>query len=693
MKLRATLALGAIIAGASLPAVAATLPAAATTATTPTAAVSIAPADFGDAHSGQALRLFVTIDDQVGAGIEAGSATVTVDRTPSPSRASLSRWFAGTTKLSTANAKLTRVDTPAIAPGVSRLIPVTIPASALHLRAQGVYPIAVSVSVDGSTVGTARTAIAWRASGAAPVPLALAAPITVPASEGTFIDSKTLAAYTSPDGILSTELADLQNTQVAIGIDPRILASIQVLGKSAPQSAIDWLEQLRGLSNETFPLDWADADLTAPLQAGAATVPRSPPLDFAIQPSQFAPLTTSTPTPAPTSNPDDPPLPTSDSLTQWDYTLPQLSWPAENSVVKADLPKLQASGYASAIVSSENVKWSSNHASLGSSAKASGLALSVSDAELSGYLRDAAKATTRAAWTSAMAELTTSLDLASIESGSSPRIMLATFGRDWANSEADFGRTVQGVYSRSWVTSATLTSVTTATPSTVRIVDKPQLESRIDQVHRMLVEETRVGRFSEITAPDQETLTSTRRLLLLSLLSDSWLQDPTGWSSVATGYVTSSQKILNSVMPVKSNPVLFLGSQVSFPVTVSNTLAQTVTVYVAVRPKTPLLSVDKGHEFEKVVLPANSQHRAEIPVQSVANGQVAVRVTLYSASGKKIGKTTIIQVNVQAGWETVGTLAFGALIVAIFAFGIIRNIRQRRKARLVAAGGGEEPSA
>jgi hypothetical protein len=681
VKLRAVVALGAIIAGVSLPAISTVTPVAA--ASTATATVSITPAESGDAHAGQPLKLFLTIDDQIGAGISAGTATITVDRTPISSRASLDLWYSNTTKTSAASAVLSTVATPAITPGLTRVVSITIPASALKLGPAGVYAIGVSVRSGGNAVGSGRTAIGWKTSGAHPVPLALAAPLTVPATSGTFIDAKTLADYTAPSGILTTELSDLQNTQVAIGIDPRIIASINILGKSAPQSAIDWLQQLKGVSNDTFPLAWADADLTVALHAGAKVVPTVKSLDFAIDPSRFsaANTTSATPTPTPTIDPSDPPLPTSASLTQWDYTLPQMSWPAESSVVNDDIAKIRASGITSAILSSTNVKWASASASLGASAKVSGMPVAVSDSSVSEYLREAALSTTRTDWNAAMAKLSTSLDLVSIESGTNPRVMLATFGRDWANSDTEFAHTINTVYSKSWVTPAMLSAVTTAAPSTVKIVSEPQSTSRVDLVRSMLVNEVRVDRFAEITGSYQPTLTSTRRLLLLSLLSDEWLQDPAGWATLATAYVTESHKILTSVTAVKSSEVVFLGNQASFPVTVSNNGNLPVTVYVAIRPTTTLLSVDKNYRMEAVEVPANSQHRAEIPVQSVANGKVAVQVFLYSKSGRQIGATTVIDANVQAGWETIGTLAFGALIVAIFTFGIIRNIRKRRRAR------------
>jgi hypothetical protein len=182
-----------------------------------------------------------------------------------------------------------------------------------------------------------------------------------------------------------------------------------------------------------------------------------------------------------------------------------------------------------------------------------------------------------------------------------------------------------------------------------------------------------------VTEPNRESLTSSQRLILLSLLSDEWIQNPGGWATAANAYLVDSHKIVTSVQAVKSSSALLLGDRVSLPITISNNLDQAVTVYVAVRPKTTLISVDKAHRLEKVTINANSQRRTEIPIQSLSNGKVEVQVMLYSQSGQQVGSTTVMNLDVQAGWETVGTLIFAALVVGIFAFGLVRNIRKRRK--------------
>jgi hypothetical protein len=678
-------ALGVQGIGAATSAVAAT--------TTASPVVSVAPAQFGDLRSGQPLRLFLTLDDQSAAGISAGTATVAIDRRAVASRDDLEDWFTGSTKASAANVKLAAESTPDVLPSSSSVVSISVPATSLHLGASGVYAIAVTVKSGSATIGTARTAVAWKTNGTRSVPVALAAPLTVPAENATFISSATLAADTAPTGILTRELDDLEDSQVAIGIDPRILASIRILGKSAPESARDWLVRLEAVPNDTFPLAWGDADLTVALQAGEQTVPGVKPLDYAISPSQFkAADNSSTGVPTPTSTPDpaNPPLPTSQSLVAFNYTVPDLSWPAENTVVPSDVTKLQNSGIAAAILSSENVKRSASRIPGGASAKVGDLSIAISDATISNDLRDAVAATTREAWTSAMARLTTSLALIGDESGGNANIVLATLGRGWQDADLHLGDTLTGMYTRPWITTASLQDATTAKPATVTIVSKPQPESRIARVRQMLAEERREVRFAVVTAPDQETLTSSRRLILLSLLSDEWLDDPAGWDVASSLFLSQSNKIVTSVQVVKSGDVVLLGDQVPLPITISNELDQPVTVYIAIRPTTTQVAVDKAHRLQEVTINAQSQRLTRIPIQSISNGKAKVRVTLYSSSGHRIGETSVINVDVRAGWETVGTLIFAALVIGVFAFGLVRNIRKRRKAATADGADGDD---
>jgi hypothetical protein len=110
---------------------------------------------------------------------------------------------------------------------------------------------------------------------------------------------------------------------------------------------------------------------------------------------------------------------------------------------------------------------------------------------------------------------------------------------------------------------------------------------------------------------------------------------------------------------------------------VSNQLTHAVTVYVTVHPQTALLAV--GEERVPLALEPGAQGKAQIPVQAISNGVVDVVVTLESAAGVPIGGATAAEINVQAGWETPVVVVIAAIVVVVFAVGIVRNIVRRRR--------------
>ena len=643
--------------------------------------VSAVPADSGDMVAGTALRIVVSLTNGEVAATQDGTVSVSVGDTPIGARSTLSDWFSGHNKTNLATRAVGTAAFPAVAGGLSTAVDVTIPASALPFEAAGVYPLAVTISTPTKALGDARSVVAWNVTAAASVPVAVAVPLTVPAGESTFLTAAELTTYTAPGGILTRELADIESTAVAVGIDPRIIASINVLGKSAPASALAWLDELHTIRNETFPLAWADADLTAPLHAGQTSVLQTKALDYDLDPSQFPvtqPSSTTTPTPTPTGGTTTPVVPTSASLVAWNYTMPLLSWPGENTVETADLAKLNQAGITSAILSSTNVTAPEYSTGLGgAAAKAGNTAIAISDSVLSGYLRTAIRSATRTASDEAMNQLVTTLALTSVASGSAPHTVLLTLGRNWADADTNFGRSVNQIYAHPWTTSASLSSVVTARTATVGIAKVAQSASRTALVKAMLAAEQQVVEFAPV-AKNPDALTSSTRLKLLSLLSNEWT--PSTWRTAGNAFVTQAAKIVSSVQVDPSSEILVTADQTSLPVSVSNDLDQDATINLEVRSLSARLTVDPRHSIQSVTVEQGAQRRILIPVSTLSNGKAEIIATLVSSTGVPIGRAVTIQVNVQAGWETIGTLIFAALIVALFAFGIFRTIRKRRKA-------------
>jgi len=199
-----------------------------------------------------------------------------------------------------------------------------------------------------------------------PVSLAVLVPLTVRPGSAGLIDAATLAGYTAPLGVLTRQLDAVIGTPAVIGLDPMIIASIRVLGRSAPASATAWLERLRTSGNEVFALAYADADLAALAHADALALRYPVAFKFAIDPRNFGPAGTASPAPSPsvTSTPPPgttasdapPPLPTNTAdVLAWSYTLKNIAWPADDTVVGGDMADLSAAGYTSVVLRSSNV--------------------------------------------------------------------------------------------------------------------------------------------------------------------------------------------------------------------------------------------------------------------------------------------------------------------------------------------------
>ncbi len=161
-------------------------------------------------------------------------------------------------------------------------------------------------------------------------------------------------------------------------------------------------------------------------------------------------------------------------------------------------------------------------------------------------------------------------------------------------------------------------------PDGVKIADKTQPPAQISTVAAMLAAETREVDFAPI-ADDPQALTSSSRLRLLSVLSDEW-QDASGaWATATKNYLSQTNNIVQSVQVAPSSAVLATADQIAVPVTVSNHLGQNVTVTLAVRTLTPLVTVDKDSKSQVITIDANSQRRVLIPIQALSNGKARLR--------------------------------------------------------------------
>jgi hypothetical protein len=174
-------------------------------------------------------------------------------------------------------------------------------------------------------------------------------------------------------------------------------------------------------------------------------------------------------------------------------------------------------------------------------------------------------------------------------------------------------------------------------------------------------------------------ITGERRLSMLALSSNSWAATATVWTSAVDAWLEQSNQMLTSVKVAESSTLNFLQDTGNLPIAVSNNLDHPVRVYVSVRSSTGILVVTNSRV--PLDIPASSQARAAIPVQSIANGEATLEVSLSSETNVPIGSPQTVTANVVAGWETTATFVIAGLLMLLFVAGIVRTVVKRRRAR------------
>jgi len=535
--------------------------------------------------------------------------------------------------------------------------------------------LTLAASGASATPGTATIPAATAASVATDV--SVIAPLTVPTGSGGLIDAETLAEYTDPLGLLTRQLDAVAGKPVVVAIDPMILASIRVLGTSAPESARSWLERLSLISNETVPLPYANSDPTLATQSGELGPLAPISFNFALDEANFAavadPEPTTTPEPTDVGTSEFPTYPSTEQLLAWDYSIDGFLQPRANSVVSSDLGAWAESGFSTVTMSSTNVTQDS---AAGSVAAIEGVTALISDAASSAAMDEALGSTLDRDVTAAGTALSSAVIAAGAAQSAPTASVLIVIDHSLELSAARLDTALASLTASPSISLVPLTTLAATKPTTATVNDMPQSAERLADFARLTTAAQQERSYFSI-ADDPGALIAQRRLALLDVLGAIATDESDGWGTAVNGFLVDSNDYRTAVTVVESSNFLFLANNSFLPVSVNNNLNQAVTVFITVDPRTALLAVDE--ERVKVHIEANSQAKGDVPVQALSNGLVNVEISLTSSTGQAIGTSTLSEINVQAGWETPIVLAFAALIVVIFAAGFIRSIVRRRK--------------
>jgi hypothetical protein len=648
---------------------------------------------------GEPVALSVEIENATGEAVAPGTVRLVRADGAIDDEAELDEWLAADAQDSTGVAgdavMLGEAESRGLAAGGATLVSFTVPGDAFgELAGSPVLGLGAELRV-GDTVVAAGTAayanVDVPATGS--VAVALAAPLTTPTGTvpAGLIPADQLENWTSPTGLLTRQLDALAGRRVAIGLDPRIVASIRVLGTSAPATATAWLQRLANVPNEVFPLAYADADLAAQAQLDLPGLLAPTSFGDVLDPANFAAspdagdvdgdVATGTPATDEPVEPQPTPggVPTTEELLSWPYTRADLAWPADDTVVAGDLGYLDAAGLTTTILAPGTVEPVEGPAS--SSANVDGSTALVADAELTEPLRAAADASTDTEWREATGRLLAELAL---DAGSARTTVLATFARGDAAQSARVSAVIDEISGSGWSSLAGLSDAIGAPPEGRTLVDEPETEGRLSAIGRMVETEARLAEFATVLT-DESLITGPTRRQLLSLLDVAGLDVPVACEAEVGEWLIEQRATLGSVAVVPSSTINVVSTETGVPTTIENNLPYPVTVVVDVAPSNGRLIVED--QVEATVEP-QSRSTVRVPVAAgVGNGEVSLAVSLTSTTGVPIGDTVTIPANVQADWEGLGAAILAAIVVLVFGIGLWRNIRRRRRARLAAAEG------
>jgi murein biosynthesis integral membrane protein MurJ len=730
----ALVATGLVIAPAAVDtadAATSTKPAAPSAAQSGTTSVELTPSGRGVLELGDDLSLSLTVTNDTDTALPAGSADLDIIRPVVGTRDILTDWLGDTSTDGYVGVPMDKVAIPEVPAHRSVTVSsISVPFADVRLGTLnpfGARRIAASYAA-GSTFAVGRSAFTWNpALDRAPVDVAVAMPVTVPATEDGLLTPGTLAADTAVDGTLTQQLDAAEGHSVALAVDPRIIASIRILGDDAPSTATAWLERLEGLRNEKFPLSYADADVAGLRQAGAAGIPAPISFDQEIAaavdadrfpgatPSPTAPPTgdatagptgdatagadgagatgsgtdttgtgtgTGTPTaPATPGAQDDQSgvpssIPTSASLLDFPWTVDTVAWPAEGSVASDDLTALRQAGSRSTIVSSGNTS-AGGDTTIAASERIGSTQALVSDQGMSDLLEQAATATNGRAYSEAISKLSATLATAAVQ-GTATGPVLLTLDRSWPTDSGRLDQALDALESTVWVSPTDFSTVVDATPGSLTLQSSSVGDERLTQLRRLVRSEQGITAFAS-AVQDPAAVTAPVRLTTLAAASNAWRADEDGFTTLVDRVVAANEKTVRSVGIVNSSDITLLGDRSSLPISVRNRSDYPVTVFLTVTPSNSFLRI--GENAVEVTIQPRSSTRTTFPVQSVANGKVELSMALTSATGARISTPATVEINVQAQWETVITALAAIAVVAVFGFGIVRNVRRRLRRR------------
>ncbi|KAB1662967.1 DUF6049 family protein [Pseudoclavibacter sp. CFCC 13611] len=513
---------------------------------------------------------------------------------------------------------------------------------------KGVLGYAVRLTSNSSDSVWQQSTLAWNVAQSDVRPLNVIVPITAPVAAGRFYTAEQLAQLTGADGELTTQIDALDSLNVQLAVDPKILASIALLGTSAPADALAWKQRLDAFP-EIMPLIWSDADVQALSAAGVSQIGDDL-LGGGVAGSTDQPLV----------------------LAQ-----------APGDLSASGLSVV--SGQRPLIISTDRLQDTSADVSLRrlQGTPVIGANHNLIDALHDSLESDGAQQQRDLDRITAMA---TTLGLATQDFSTVTTVL----PRGWSQQAKQAGDALRSV-AGSGVRFQPGVQITphhdaqnggdTGDQSDGHDAPQTDLDTSsqtaeqddLSPLGELAQAASSVDRLASVSA-DPQSVHSTFLQQTASLCGAGWTRNDT-WRQAVTAQAAESAAQLDAVAITSTTNLTLVSGSSQIPVAVRNDTGQPVTVQVHISPSTGRVTTKSP---VSLTIDPHSAATAQVPVRAIANGSVVLNIGITNDHGDPIGETVSRPMDVQAQWEGIGLGIVGAAVTLLFGFGLVRSLIRRR---------------
>ena len=622
---------------------------------------------------GSDLRIRATLHNTGTTAIATPRVTAHLGNTQYISRSSLDRWRTAGPDAALGTRVLTVDLATPLEPGASAAVDLVVPADSINLSRRrttwGARGLAVLVTdaadARAARLGVARTFALWfPEQEVTATRISILVPITGPPIDPDDEWTTALDESTRHGGRLAAVLAaTADHREVTWVVDPWLFDAAPLAGGSVPGWSTALLEAMT--NREVHLLPYADPDLAALAHAGTGEL-----LTAATNRAHDVAATSALP----------------------DGARVTVAWPAD-ALPDLATATLANRNHAGAILvgpgelPSPAVLTYTPTGRTEVTASGEEVTVLVPDARLSGAFLtgrvETAEAPVSAPVTGATAaqDLLAELAVITRERPATARHMLVTVPRSWDPDTDVVEAQLSAILEAPWVRAEPVTALIGAAQPEV---DRGTLPARdvagtevsptaLDQVRTAVTMRERLATI----VPDPEAVLGDVELELLAPTSVAWRDDPRGRTAAVNASRATTEELRAGVSVEPGPAVNLVSTSGELPVDVINTLAQEVTVLVALIPGDRRLIAD---EAVPATVPPGSMVTVAIPVHAVQSADVDVIVELRAPDGTVITDAAHFPVRVRAEWESIGTALIGGLLVIGLVIGLIRTVRRGRAA-------------